>query len=108
MRTHRRVCHIPDLPDHNPSVSPHWLQLHTCTVVLLPLHSAPSHHPVASLTTSPLHLSSILSVFQSDRGPSRPHLLGLGLGWCLNIERPAQVAGFTLSEKEARCEIWTN
>lgn len=101
MRTHHKVCYIPDRPDHNLHAGPDWLEPFTCTVVLLPLHYCPVsssrskdrctvcsssellgprrsllflHEPEtctvgASLSTTPLHLSSILGVFHPARGP---------------------------------------
>lgn len=139
MRTHRRVCYIPDRPGHSHTVpAPDWLQPFTCTVVLLPLHSCPvspsrskdrctvcsspellgaggsqlflrepeTSAVGASLTTTPLHLSSILRVFHPAGGPGRTPLLCSGLGWCLDVQTEHRRGpGFTLSEAEAKGEL---
>lgn len=56
----------------------------------------------ASLTTTPLHLASILRVFHPAGGPSRTPLLCLGLGWCLDVQTEHRRGpGFTLPEAEA-------
>lgn len=46
------------------------------------LHEPETSTVGASLTTTPLHLSSILCVFHPAGGPQPNPILCLGLGWC--------------------------